>query len=182
MQRMQAGRSAQLQFGTPRGLARTADAGTFAVSEQRLPRLIGMRGISLDRQQKITEAVLNHVQELFTKIKHQDESVAPPEEMYVELRDRPSWVIPPGKVLAKWNIKPQQIVPLQPSSPRPAHIAMGKNSYRTAWGEFAIGQDATTVSIGFKLSPKFGRGDYYAVIADESRNVTLGRLKPAWTL
>ena len=98
--------------------------------------------ISLDSQQKITQVVLNHLQELLRKIKHQDESVAPSEEMYVEQRDRPGYVTPPGKILAKWNIQPQEIVPLPLSSPRPLHLAVGKNDYRTAWGEFAIGEDA----------------------------------------
>ncbi len=138
--------------------------------------------ISLDRQQKITHAVLNRLQELLRKRKSKDESLAPPEEMYVELRDRPSDRIPPGKVLAKWNIRRQEIVPLQLSSPRPAHVATGKNNYRTAWGEFAISDDSATVCIGFKVSPTFGRGDVYRVISDESQNVSLERLKPAWTV
>jgi hypothetical protein len=98
----------------------------------------------------------------------------------VEERDRPSYVIPPGKVLAKWNIKREEIAALELSFPRPAHVAMGKNYYRTAWGEFATNEDAMIVNISFKLSPKFGRGDRYQIITDAAQNVTLQWLKPTW--
>jgi hypothetical protein len=131
-------------------------------------------------QQKIRAAVLAHLQLLLRQVKDRDESVVMSEDMYVEERDRPSHVIPPGKVLAKWKIKREEIAALELSSPKPAHVAMGKNYYRTAWGEFAIDEDATIVIITYKLSPKFGHGDRYQIITDAAQNVTLQRLKPTW--
>jgi hypothetical protein len=141
-----------------------------------------------DYRQRITQAVLQHLQDLLKRAKvmknreEEDLSVAKAEEMYVELRDRPSYSIPPGVVLAKWKVTRKEIVDLPVSAARPVHVATGKNFYRTAWAEFAISEDAAAVVVGFKLSPNWGHGDVYQVVTDEGQRISLRWMQPAWEL
>ncbi|HEV2393350.1 MAG TPA: hypothetical protein VG146_13440 [Verrucomicrobiae bacterium] len=134
-------------------------------------------------QQRICKAVLEQFQELLRKWKEQCQGLPLPESVYVEQWDRPRYLLPAGVVIAKWTVTRQGIVELPLSSARPSHVAVGlANCYRTAWGEFAVGEDGERVTIGFKHSPWYGRGDIYRVGATESGNVRLERMKPAWSL
>jgi hypothetical protein len=137
---------------------------------------------SCDTREEIINAVLGWFQELLKKTQAKCEFSVLPEEIWVEMRTRPSFALPPGEVFSRWRITGRDITCLPLASSRACHVAVASGFYRVAWGEFAISEDGVSVMIGFKLSPKFGRGDIYSIVKDNAQNLSLQRKKPAWSL
>jgi len=130
---------------------------------------------------QITDEVLKFVQGLLVKTKDINESPAP-EAIYVEMWTRSRHRLPPGDVIAKWRITRKDVAVLPIESPRPAHVSRGVGYYRIGWAEFSIFDENRFVEIGFKFGPGCSSGDIYQVICNSTQNVTLEKLKPAWTL
>ena len=129
----------------------------------------------------VITAALKHLQRLLCGWTEEPAEAALPVSMFVQMYNRLPYLIPPGEVVAKWRISLREIVSLPLSTTRPAHVAV-RGYYECAWGEFSIWGAQRTVYIGFKLGPRFGRGDHYKASTSRAGILKLQRLKPAWNV